>query len=57
MKEVADQVYETVLREEVRHYLALRAPRLVKVHVQITKYDGALETFQVLLQVRKVFKR
>ena len=54
LAEVAEQVYETVLREEVRHLLALRAPPLVKFHVKLPKDDCVIETFQSLLQVRKV---
>ena len=56
LAEVADQVYETVLRKEVRHSLAPQDPRLFKVHVHVPKYDGFLETFQGLLQVRQVIE-
>ena len=52
LAEVADQVYETVLRKEIRHLLSPRAPCLVEVHVQVPKDDGFLEKFQGLLQVR-----
>ena len=45
MVEVADQFYETLLREEVRHLMTPRAPCLDKVHVQVPKDDGVLETF------------
>ena len=57
MVEVADQVYKIVLRKEVRHSLAPRALRLIEVHVQFPKYNGVLEIFQGLLQVRQVLKR
>ena len=49
LAEVADQVYETVLHEEVYHLLVPRNPHQVEVHVQDPKDDGVLETFQVLL--------
>ena len=54
--EVADQVYETVLREEVRHLLDPQAPFLVKVHVQVPNGNGVLETFEGLLQVWQVLE-
>ena len=37
LAEVADQVYDTVLRKEVRHLLALQAPRFFEFHVQVPK--------------------
>ena len=55
LAEVADQVYDTILRKEVCHYMALRD--LVEVHVQVPKDNGVLETFQVLLQVWHVMER
>ena len=51
---MADQVYETVLRKEVRHSLAPQTTCLFKVRVQFPKDNGVLETFQGLLQVRQV---
>ena len=57
LAEVADQVYETVLRKEVCHFLAPLDPHLVEVHVQVHKDDGFLETFQGFLQVRQVLER
>ena len=57
MAEVADQVYETVLREEVRHLLAPRDPRFVEVHVQVSKDNGFPESLQGLLQVGQVLQR
>ena len=57
LAKLADQVYETVLSEEVYHLLSLQVPRLVEVYVQFPKDDGVLETFQDLLQVRKVPER
>ena len=35
LAEVADQVYDTVIREEVRHLLNLQAPHFFEVHVQL----------------------
>ena len=57
MAEVAYQVYEILLREEVRHLLSPQDPRLVEVHVQVPHDDGFLETFQGVLQVRQVLDR
>ena len=57
LAEVADQVYEIVLYEEVRHSLDLRDPLLVKVHFQFPKDDGFHEKFQGLLQARQVIER
>ena len=54
---MADQVYDIVLREEVRHSLALWDLRLIKVRVQVPKDDEVLETIQGLLQVRQVLER
>ena len=56
MEEVEDHVYETVLREEVRHSLAPQDPRFFEVHVQVPKDNGVLEALNVLLQVRKVLQ-
>ena len=39
LAEVADQVYETVLHEEVCHLLDLRDTCLIEVHIQVTKED------------------
>ena len=50
MSEVSDQVYETVLREEVRHVLDPRSPRFIEVHVQIPKDNGFPEALQVHLK-------
>ena len=56
LAEVVEQVYKTVLHEEVCHLLITRAPRLVEVHVNFPKYDGDLEMFQGLLQVWQVLE-
>ena len=50
------QVYETVIREEVQHALSPRASHLFDIHVQVPKYNGALEALQGLLKVRPVFQ-
>ena len=55
--EVAYQVYETVLREEICHALDPRDTRFFKVHVQVPKYNGVPEALQGLLQVRQVLQR
>ena len=54
--EVAYQVYYTVLCEEVCHSLDPWAPRFVEVHVQVSKYNGVLESLQGLLQVGQVLQ-
>ena len=54
LEEMVDQVYETVLHEEVHQLLYLWDIRLVEVHIQVPKDDGVLEKFQGLLQVRQV---
>ena len=54
--EVADQVYETVLREEVRHLLDPWDPRFVKVHVQFPDDNGVPEALKGLLQIRQVLQ-
>ena len=41
--EVADQVYETVLHEEVYHSLAPRDPFFFEVHVQVLMIMGYLK--------------
>ena len=56
LAEVADQVYETILREEVRHSLAQQAPRFAEVHVQVPEDNGFPEALQGLLQVRQVLQ-
>ena len=57
LSEVPDQVYETVLCEEVRHALAMQDPRFIEVHVQTPKVNGAPEALQGLLKVRQVLQR
>ena len=57
LTEVADQVYETVIYKEVRHFMAPQDPCLAQVHVQALKDNGVLEPFQSLLQVWQVLKR
>ena len=52
LAEVSDQVYESVLHKEVRHFQAPPTPCLVEVHVQVSKENGVLEKFKGLLQVR-----
>ena len=52
--EVADQVYENVLRKEVHHILAPRDSHFVKVHHQVSKNHGVPEVLQGFLQVRQV---
>ena len=54
--EVSYQAYETVLREKVRHALALQAPRFVEDHIQMPKDNGFPESLQILLKVRQVFQ-
>ena len=54
--EVLDQVYETILSEEVRHTLAPQAHRFVEVHIQIPKYNRVPEALQVLLKVRQLLQ-
>ena len=41
--EVTDQVYEIILREEVRHSLDPRAPCFVEVQIQVSNDKGVLE--------------
>ena len=53
---MADQVYETVLRKEVRHSLAPRYPRFVEVHAQFPGDNGVPEALKGLLQVRQVLQ-
>ena len=43
LAKVADQVYETVLREYVRHSLAPQSPCLVEFHIKVLKDNGVLE--------------
>ena len=57
LEEVADQFYETVLREEVRHLLDPWDPRFVKVHVQVPDENGVPEALKGLLQIRQVIQR
>ena len=57
LAELADQVYDTVLYEEVCHSLAPRAPRFVEVHVQFPEENGSPEALQGLIQVRQVIQR
>ena len=57
LAEVADQVYENVLRKEVRHSLDTRDPYFVEVHVQDPKDNGAPEALRGLLQARQVLQR
>ena len=56
LAEVADQVYDTVLRKEVRHLLAPQDPLFVEVHVQVPKENGVPEALQGLLQVRQAIQ-
>ena len=56
LAEVVDQVYETVLHEEVHHLLAPWAPRFVEVHVQVVEDNGVHEVLQGLLQVRQMLQ-
>ena len=55
--EVVDQVYETVLRKEVRHLLAPRDPRVVKVDVQVPDDNGVPEALRGLLWFGLVLQR
>ena len=57
LAEVADQVYETVLHEEVLHLLDTRYPCFFEVHVQVPEDNGVSEVLQGLLQVRHVLHR
>ena len=56
LAEVADQVYETVLRKEVLHLLARQAPRFIEVHVQVPEENGVPDALQGLLQVRQAIQ-
>ena len=56
LEEVADQFYETVLREEVRHLLNLRSPCFLEVHIQVFEYNGFPESLRGLLQVEQVIQ-
>ena len=53
LAEVLDQVYETLLSEEVCHSLAPQDTRFFKV----PEDNGFPEAFQVFLQVRQVIHR
>ena len=53
LAEVLDQVYETLLSEEVFHSLAPQDTRFFKV----PEDNGFPEAFQVFLQVRQVIHR
>ena len=57
LSEVADQVYDTILREEVCHPLAPQDPCFVEFHVQVPEDNGVPEALQGLLQARKVLQR
>ena len=57
MAEVTDQVYDTILHEEVRHSLALWYHCFTEVHIQVTGENGIPEVLQGLLQVRQVLQR
>ena len=52
-----DQVYNTVLPEEVGHALDQRSPCFIKVHVQILNNNGLPEALQGLRKVRQVIQR
>ena len=56
LSELSDQVYETVLYEEVQHALDPQDPHFVKVHVQVPKDNGVHESLQGFLKVRQVFQ-
>ena len=56
LAEVADQVYETVLRKDVCHLLAPWAPCSVDVHVQVPEENGFPEALQGILQVRQMLQ-
>ena len=51
-----DQVYETLLREEVQHMLVPQDTRFFEVHVQIPRDNGVPEVIYGLLKVRQVFQ-
>ena len=51
-----DQVYYTLLREEVRHTLAPQDPCFVEVHVQVPRDNGVPEVLQGFLKVRQMFQ-
>ena len=54
LAEVADQVYETLLRKEVYHLLSPQDPRFVEVHVQVSEDNEVHEFLQDLLQIKQV---
>ena len=56
LAEVVDQVYDTVLRKEVRQLLSPQDPHFVKVHVQVPEDNGVPEALQGLLQFRQVIQ-
>ena len=55
--EVANQVYETVLHEEVQNLLTPWSPLFIEVHVQVPKDNGVPEALQGLLQVSQMLQR
>ena len=56
MGEVADQIYETVVSEEVRYLLAPQDPRFFEFHVQVPEDNGVSDALQGLPQVSQVLQ-